>query len=196
MTSTAKDNQLDFNVLFVIALPVLIGVWEWLAFPASGGIRSARTHPNRWRTQRRRQKERRMVVDRDYVVVVLFSRVSEPLSCTRGTVSGGGEARTRSNSRRCRQGRNGRYPGHRFVVAQQQRGPSCSGDRPAMEVHLPLPNFAVSSRHSSSFPMTPDRVQRDLARRHPQFLGLPTRSEGRREPLREQRRLHQDRTAR
>ena len=32
MTSTAKDNQLDFNVLFVIALPVLIGVWEWLAF--------------------------------------------------------------------------------------------------------------------------------------------------------------------
>ena len=32
MTSTAKDNQLDFNVLFVIALPVLIGVWEWMAW--------------------------------------------------------------------------------------------------------------------------------------------------------------------
>jgi cytochrome c oxidase subunit 2 len=34
MTSTAKDNQLDFNVLFLIALPVLIGVWEWLAYAA------------------------------------------------------------------------------------------------------------------------------------------------------------------
>jgi cytochrome c oxidase subunit 2 len=32
MTNTAKDNQLDFNVLMVIALPVMIGVWEWLAF--------------------------------------------------------------------------------------------------------------------------------------------------------------------
>ena len=32
MTSTAKDNQFDFNVLMVIALPVLIGVWEWLGY--------------------------------------------------------------------------------------------------------------------------------------------------------------------
>jgi cytochrome c oxidase subunit 2 len=34
MTSTATSNQGDFNVLFVIALPVLIGVWEWMAFAA------------------------------------------------------------------------------------------------------------------------------------------------------------------
>jgi len=32
MTSTAKDNQLDFDLLFLIGLPVLIGVWEWLAY--------------------------------------------------------------------------------------------------------------------------------------------------------------------
>jgi cytochrome c oxidase subunit 2 len=32
MTSTAKADQLDFNILFVIAWPVLIGVWEWLAY--------------------------------------------------------------------------------------------------------------------------------------------------------------------
>jgi len=32
MTSSAKANQLDFNVLFVIALPVMVGVWEWLAY--------------------------------------------------------------------------------------------------------------------------------------------------------------------
>jgi cytochrome c oxidase subunit 2 len=34
MTSTAKDNQFDFNVLLVIGLPVIVGVWEWLAYAA------------------------------------------------------------------------------------------------------------------------------------------------------------------
>ncbi len=32
MTNTASDNQFDFNVLFVIALPVLFGVWVYLAY--------------------------------------------------------------------------------------------------------------------------------------------------------------------
>jgi cytochrome c oxidase subunit 2 len=32
MTSTAKSDQLDFNVLALIAIPVLVGVWEWLAY--------------------------------------------------------------------------------------------------------------------------------------------------------------------
>src|SRR5487761_871702 len=30
MTSSAKDNQFDFNVLFVIALPVVFGVWIYM----------------------------------------------------------------------------------------------------------------------------------------------------------------------
>jgi cytochrome c oxidase subunit 2 len=34
MTSTAKANQFDFNVLFVIGLPVIIMVWEWLGYAA------------------------------------------------------------------------------------------------------------------------------------------------------------------
>ena len=34
MTSSAQGDQLDFNILFVIGLPVLIGVWEWLAYAA------------------------------------------------------------------------------------------------------------------------------------------------------------------
>lgn len=34
MTSTAKDNQLDFNILMVIGLPVVIAVWEWLGYAA------------------------------------------------------------------------------------------------------------------------------------------------------------------
>jgi cytochrome c oxidase subunit 2 len=32
MTTTAKDNQFDFNILLVIALPVLIGVWVFLGY--------------------------------------------------------------------------------------------------------------------------------------------------------------------
>ncbi|HUZ41897.1 MAG TPA: cytochrome c oxidase subunit II [Acidimicrobiales bacterium] len=32
MTSSAKDDQLDFNILMVIGLPVVIGVFEWLAY--------------------------------------------------------------------------------------------------------------------------------------------------------------------
>jgi cytochrome c oxidase subunit 2 len=32
MTSSAKSDQFDFNVLALMALPVLIGVWEWLAY--------------------------------------------------------------------------------------------------------------------------------------------------------------------
>ena len=32
MTETAKNNQMDFNILLVIALPVLIGVWVYLGY--------------------------------------------------------------------------------------------------------------------------------------------------------------------
>ena len=32
MTSSAKDNQFDFNVLFVIALPVVFGVWIYMGY--------------------------------------------------------------------------------------------------------------------------------------------------------------------
>ncbi len=32
LTETAKSDQFDFNVLLMFAIPVLIGVWMWLAF--------------------------------------------------------------------------------------------------------------------------------------------------------------------
>ena len=32
MTNTAADNQWDFNVLFVVALPVLLGVWVYMLY--------------------------------------------------------------------------------------------------------------------------------------------------------------------
>ncbi len=34
MTSSARSDQFDFNVLAVIGLPVIIGVWEWLGYTA------------------------------------------------------------------------------------------------------------------------------------------------------------------
>lgn len=32
MTTSAKDDQFDFNILFIIALPVIIGVWTYLGY--------------------------------------------------------------------------------------------------------------------------------------------------------------------
>jgi cytochrome c oxidase subunit 2 len=32
MTSSAVEDQLDWNILMVVALPVLIGVWEWIIY--------------------------------------------------------------------------------------------------------------------------------------------------------------------
>ena len=32
MTNSAQSNQFDFNILFIIALPVLVGVWTYLAY--------------------------------------------------------------------------------------------------------------------------------------------------------------------
>ncbi len=32
LTETAKNNQMDFNILFVIAFPVLIGVWIFMGY--------------------------------------------------------------------------------------------------------------------------------------------------------------------
>jgi len=54
MTTTAKDNQFDFNVLMVIGLPVIVGVWEWLGYAAIKWNVSVRTCLNRWADQRGR----------------------------------------------------------------------------------------------------------------------------------------------
>jgi len=139
MTSTAKDNQLDFNVLFVIALPVLIGVWMVglrrppVEFEAQGRTRIG------GRTQRRRQKERRMVVDRDYVRCGVFLAVSEPLSCTRGTVLAGRRPEPAPQPA-VPSGRTAAIQGTGSWSPQQQRGLPVQVIAQQMEVHLPLPS--------------------------------------------------------
>jgi cytochrome c oxidase subunit 2 len=92
MTSTAKDNQLDFNVLLVIALPVLIGVWEWLGFAAL-----------RWNVKRKGAPESvggpgaagKKSAERSWIVittvVVLFLAVYGTIELYVGNGSGGGE---------------------------------------------------------------------------------------------------------
>jgi cytochrome c oxidase subunit II len=56
MTTTAADNQFDFNILFILALPVMLAVWIYLAYsivvwrasrkgvPEPTGGAQARTH--------------------------------------------------------------------------------------------------------------------------------------------------------
>ena len=47
MTDVARGAQFDFNVLFVIALPVILGVWIYLVY-AFVTWRASRAVPNRW----------------------------------------------------------------------------------------------------------------------------------------------------
>ncbi len=66
-----------------------------------------------------------------------------------------------------------------------------SGHRPAVAVHLPVPAVRRVRDHGADAAGRPaGAVQRHLARRHPQLLGLPARGEGRRQPWRQQRRVH------
>ena len=67
-----------------------------------------------------------------------------------------------------------------------------AGDRPAVGVHLPLPDLR---RRRDDPPRAAgqqdDRTARHLARRDPLLLGLPARRQGRRQPERRQRRVRQ-----
>ncbi len=92
MTTTAKDNQFDFNVLMLIALPVMIGVWEWLGYAAV-----------RWNARRKDMPEsvggpvaagnKRAEVSWIVIttVAVLFLAVFGIVALYAGNGSGGGE---------------------------------------------------------------------------------------------------------
>jgi len=92
MTTTAKDNQLDFNILMVIGLPVIIGVWEWLGYAAV-----------KWNARRKDAPEsvggpaaagnKRAEVSWIVItsVVVLFLAVFGTIELYAGNGSGGGE---------------------------------------------------------------------------------------------------------
>jgi cytochrome c oxidase subunit 2 len=92
MTSSAKDNQLDFNILMVIGLPVVIGVFEWLGY---AGIK--------WNVRRKDMPEsvggpsaagnKRTEVSWIVItsVVVLFLAIFGTIELYVGNGSGGGE---------------------------------------------------------------------------------------------------------
>ena len=52
MTDVAQGAQFDFNVLFVIALPIVLAVWIYLVY-AIVMWRASRVGPSRWATRRR-----------------------------------------------------------------------------------------------------------------------------------------------
>ena len=71
--------------------------------------------------------------------------------------------------------------------------PADPGDRPAMEVDLPLPDLRRIRDQPARHPRRHHhRLPRDVARRHPLLLGLPARGQGRRQPRPGQRGLHHD----
>ena len=179
MTDTAQGAQFDFNVLFVIALPVLLAVWIYLIYAII-----------MWRASRGRPRTGRR---------------------------GGGPGPPRDPGRL-----DPRHDGHRAVpgrLRDLRAGPARrrgrrrglepdldpdvedraadSGHRPAVEVHLPLPDVRRFRDQPAGRPgRHHDPVQRHVARRDPQLLGLPARGQGRRQPGLQQRGLHDDAAAR
>ena len=174
MTNVAAGAQFDFNVLFVIALPVLLAVWIYMvyAFVIVAGV------PGRPRAGRRAQRpgppRRPGGLDPHHHASSCCScSSSAPTSSCNPAGPGAARARARSGP----PPRNTILPIQ--VIGQQwkftYRYPTFGGFETDQLVH--------PRRHHH-------RLPRDVPRRHPQLLGLPARA-SRPTPTRlQQRRLH------
>ena len=133
MTDVAQGAQFDFNVLFVIALPVLLAVWIYMLYaivmwrasrggpePVGGpAARGHLGHPGR--------------LDPDHArVIVLFLFGFGTYELVQPGGAGGGQ---------------GSSP---IWTPDLEDDPAHSGHRPAVEVHLPLPDLRRASRPTSS----------------------------------------------
>ena len=172
MTNVAAGAQFDFNVLFVIALPVLLGVWIYMIYAfvmwrASRGGPEPVGGPGRTGALRHSAG-----LDPDHL---RHRAVPRRLRYLRARAAG------------WRRRRRGLQPD---LDADVEDHPPDSGHRPAVEIHLPLPDLRRIRDRPTGRPRPHEhRVQRHVARRDPQLLGLPARGEGRRQPRLQQRRL-------
>jgi cytochrome c oxidase subunit 2 len=92
MTTTATADQFDFNILAVIGLPVIIGVWEWLGYAVFNWSSKRKGHPESVggvaAAGNKRAEVSWIVVTS---VVVLFLAVFGTISLIAGQGSGAGE---------------------------------------------------------------------------------------------------------
>ena len=158
MTNTAAGAQFDFNVLFVIALPVLLGVWIYMIYafvmwrasrggPDPVGGPAARGH---------------FGIQLGWILITSVLVLFLAGFGTYELVQPGG--------------RRGLQP---HLDADIEDHPSDPGHRPAVEVHLSLPDFRRLRDQSTGHSRPHEhRVQRHVSRRDPQLLGLPVGREG------------------
>ncbi len=112
----------------------------------------------------------------------------------------GGDDDDRPLPRRLRHGRAGRRrvgrrPGTEPGLQALGRRDAGAGDRPAVGVHLPLPDLRRDrDRPPGAAGRPAGRAPRHLARRDPLLLGAEAGGQGRRQPRRRQRRLREART--
>ncbi len=93
---------------------------------------------------------------------------------------------------RARRGRLRRRPGPDPGLQARRQRDAGAGDRPAVGVHLPLPDLRRRRDAPPGAPGRPaDRAARHLARRDPLLLGAEAGDQGRRQPGGRQRRLHE-----
>jgi heme/copper-type cytochrome/quinol oxidase subunit 2 len=118
MTDTAGGAQFDFNVLLVIALPVLLGVWIYMIY-AIVMWRASRGGPEPVGGRRRAATSIQVGWILTTTVIVLFLAGFGTYELVQPGGAGGGEGRA-------------------HLDAGVAHGPADSGDRPAVEVHLPL----------------------------------------------------------
>ena len=91
LTTTAADNQKTFNILFLIALPVLVGVWTFLAYSAVVW-RNRPLTPEPIGGQAARSNQRAQVLWISITsIVVLALAVLGTVDVITGNGSGGGE---------------------------------------------------------------------------------------------------------
>ncbi|MFZ1062269.1 MAG: cytochrome c oxidase subunit II [Acidimicrobiales bacterium] len=92
MTSTASDNQWDFNVLMVIALPVLIGVWVFLGYSiATWSSKRANVPEPKGGPAARSNMKTQVLWITITTIVVLFLAGFGTYELVAGDGSGGGE---------------------------------------------------------------------------------------------------------
>ncbi|HEY1222186.1 MAG TPA: cytochrome c oxidase subunit II [Acidimicrobiales bacterium] len=92
MTSTASDNQWDFNILMVIALPVLIGVWVFLGYTiATWSSKRANVAEPKGGAEARSNMKAQAYWIVITTVVVLFLAGFGTFELIKGDGSGGGE---------------------------------------------------------------------------------------------------------